>query len=243
MIMLRRWIDSLTQIIYPRICLACKNKIDGANKDAFVCPSCWEKAERNLPPFCGSCGRQLKKAHFPKNICPACSRTTFYFDRAFSPYVYSQTLKELIHEFKYKGKDYLGQMLGGLMIEFIKEYNVPVEYVDLIIPVPLHKSRLREREFNQAEVLAQALGAEFKKELLTKGLRRIRSTKTQTELPAHERALNVKGSFQVTDPSVIKNKNILLVDDVLTSGATSSEAAKALKDAGANIVFVLTLAN
>ncbi|MBM3250036.1 MAG: ComF family protein [Candidatus Omnitrophica bacterium] len=241
--MLRSWIDSLTEIIYPRTCLSCKKKIGGVKKDAFVCPACWEKAERNLPPFCRSCGRQLKKQGLSKNICPSCSRSAFYFDRAFSPYVYSSTVKDLIHEFKYKGKDHLGQGLGDLMADFIREYNLPLDCIDMIIPIPLHKSRLREREFNQAELLAKTVGARFKKDLLNKGLERIRPTRTQTELPAHERALNVRESFRVSDPSAVRDKNVLLIDDVFTSGATSSEAAKALKDAGAKIVFVLTLAN
>lgn len=130
------------------------------------------------------------------------------------------------------------------MIEFIKEYNLPVELVDFIIPIPLHKTRLREREYNQAQILSKHVALEFNKNLLANGLSRIRNTKTQTELADKERLLNVQGSFSVNNNrGEIKNKNILLVDDVLTTGATTSEAALTLKKAGANIVFVLTLAN
>jgi len=129
------------------------------------------------------------------------------------------------------------------MVEFIKEYNAPIDYVDFIIPIPLHKTKLREREFNQAEILSRHIAKEFRKCVLTDVLLRTRETKTQADLEMAERILNVRDSFSVTKHEQIRRKNILLVDDVLTTGATSSEAAKALKNAGANIVFVLTLAN
>lgn len=129
------------------------------------------------------------------------------------------------------------------MIEFIKEYSLPMDFINFIIPVPLHKTRLREREFNQAQVLSDYIAKEFNKDVLDDALMRCRYTKTQTELEESQRLLNVKGSFLVIKKGEIKSKNILLVDDVLTTAATSSEAAYVLKNSGANIVFVLTLAN
>lgn len=241
--MLRRLVNSLVDIVYPKMCLACRNKLGASSVDNIVCTECWEKIKRNLPPFCHSCGRRLEKLKFTKNICPSCLKVKLHFDRAFSPCVYEGVIKDLIHKFKYNGKDYLGLALSRLMIEFIKEYNLPIGYIDFIVPVPLHKIRLREREFNQAEILAKFIAQEFKKDLLTEALKRHRYTSTQTDLELSERLLNVKGSFSVTKLERVKGKNILLVDDVLTTGATSSEAAYTLKDAGANIVFVLTLAN
>lgn len=129
------------------------------------------------------------------------------------------------------------------MIEFIKEYNLPIDFIDFIIPIPLHKTRLREREFNQAQILSDYIALKFNKKVIPDNLRRSRYTKTQTELEENDRFLNVKDSFVIDKSSDIKGKNILLVDDVLTTAATSSEAAYALKSAGANIVFVLTLAH
>jgi len=145
--------------------------------------------------------------------------------------------------FKYKDKDYLGLTLSRLMVEFIREYNLPMDFIDLVVPVPLHKTKLREREFNQAEILSNHIASQFNKKLLPDALMRLRHTKTQTELEMDERMINVKGSFSAAKNKDLKGKNILLVDDVLTTGATSSEAAYALKNAGAHIVFVLTLAN
>jgi ComF family protein len=241
--MLRRLINGLTDIVYPKKCLACKDKLKNSSIDNLVCAQCWTGIKKNLPPFCSSCGRHLEKTNFAKAICPACQKNRHHFDRAFSPCVYTGAIKELIHEFKYKGKDYLGASLAKLMIEFIKEYDLPVRDLDFIVPMPLHKTRLREREFNQAEVLSRFIAAEFNKDLLTDTLIRHRPTKRQTDLETSQRLLNVKASFSVTGPDKLKGRNLLVIDDVLTTGATSSEAARALKEEGANIVFVLTLAN
>lgn len=241
--MLREFFETLVDLVYPKACLACKEKISNAPANKVVCDRCFAKIEKNLPPFCHCCGRRLDKRGFLKNICPVCRRKMLHFDRAFSPCLYSGVIKELIHEFKYKNKEFLGPVLGEFMLEFAREYNLPVDFVDFIVPVPLHKAKLREREFNQAQILAGCIAKEFKKDLLTDALLRTRNTKTQTNLETDERFENVKGSFSVSDNKYIKGKNILLVDDVLTTGATSSEAAFALKESGANIVFVLTLAN
>ncbi len=254
LIMLRGFISSLVDIIYPRICLVCKTNLKGISSvDNIICAQCWGKIKRNMPPFCHSCGRGLKNSNFTpplgagagftKNICPHCLKQKLHFDRAFSPCVYEGVIKELIHEFKYNNKDYLGIPLSRLMIEFIREYNLPMDCLDFIVPIPLHKTRLREREFNQAEILSKYIAKEFKKEVLTDVLQRHRHTKTQTDLELNQRLLNVMGSFSVVKVEDIKGKNLLIVDDVLTTGATASCAAYTLKGAGVNIVFVLTLAN
>ncbi len=129
------------------------------------------------------------------------------------------------------------------MIDFIKEYNLPIQYMDLIIPIPLHQVKLREREFNQALILSQYLGAAFNKEISSKNLLRDKNTKTQAELKDNERFSNVEKCFSAPGGNTLKNRNILLIDDVLTTGATASEAALTLKNSGANIVYVLTLAS
>jgi len=242
--MLKSLLKTIAEIIYPATCNACKTKLKNKPTiDNFVCLECWQKAKRNLPPFCYRCGRHLNANNLTKNICPSCVKREHYFDRAFSPCVYEGIMKKLIYEFKYNNKDYLGLPLSKFMIDFIKEYSLPIELMDFIIPIPLHKSRLREREFNQAQLLSNYIAAEFKRIILPGALKRIRNTKSQTELSDKERLSNIRESFSVDDGHDMKNKNILLVDDVFTTGATTSEAAFTLKEAGANIVFVLTLAN
>lgn len=242
MSMLRNFIRGLVNIAYPKVCLGCKCRLDASTTNEYVCSRCWSKIKKNTPPFCHSCGRHLEKNNRAKNICPECLKKKLHFDRAFSPCSYEGVIKNLIHEFKYNGKEHLAKPLSKIMADFIREYDLPINYLDLIIPMPLHKTRLREREFNQAEVLGRHIAAEFNKNLAPGALIRIRPTKTQTELAVEKRFMNVKESFAAGDID-LKNKNLLIVDDVLTTGATSSEAALALKNAGANIVFVLTLAN
>jgi len=150
---------------------------------------------------------------------------------------------KLLHEFKYSGKDYLGEILGNLMDTFIRDYQVPIQHLDFIVPIPLHKSRMRQREFNQAEILSRRIAREFHKEVLVDALARIRPTRTQTELDFPQRFQNVEKSFAVTRPELIKDTDLLLVDDVLTTGATSSQAARCLKEAGARKVILFTLAS
>ena len=243
MTMLRRFIQGLVDIAYPKTCLACKSKLDAQVNEEYICSRCRLSIKRNIPPFCSSCGRHLEKNNRNKNICSCCLKKGLSFDRAFSPCLYEGVIKELVHEFKYKGKVHLSKPLSKIMTDFITEYDLPIDYLDFIIPMPLHKTRLREREFNQAEILSRHIASEFNKHLAPDALIRHRLTRTQTELPTNKRYLNVKDSFSVTNNYDLKNKNVLLVDDVLTTGATSSEAAYTMKKAGANIVFVLTLAN
>lgn len=243
MLMLRRLIDGLVDIVYPKKCLACAKKLETRAKDDFICGQCWGEIKINTPPFCRLCGKRLDIKRSFKNICASCVRKPLGFDRAFSPCAYEGVLKELIHNFKYRNKDYLGPMLSRLMIDFIREYNLEMDYLDLIVPMPLSKARLREREFNQAEILGKHIAMEFDKELECSALLRPFSRKPQAELKHDERFANVSGSFALNKKIPLRGKNILLIDDVLTTGSTASEAAQTLKKGGANIVFVLTLAN
>lgn len=241
--MLKQFWQGLIDVVYPRVCLSCKRSLKNITSvENLVCCRCWDGLKRNIPPFCFSCGRHLDTGS-NSNICPGCREKKLYFDRAFSPCAYEGAARELIRQFKYNRKEYLAPALSSLMVEFIREYNLPVAETDFIVPIPLHKSRLRQREFNQAEALAGIIAAKFNKPLLPHALGRLRRTKTQTGLKDNERFLNVKGSFAAPENMNLKGKNILLIDDVLTTGATSSEAAYALKRGGANKVFVLTLAN
>lgn len=241
--MLSSLVKGFKDLIYPNLCLSCKNRIDSTQIQGLICVSCQDKIEKNLPPFCLRCGRHLDETAIRKNTCLHCANEKFYFDRAFCPCAYTGVIKNLIHAFKYDGKDYLSKPLGSIMNTFIKNYNLPIEYLDYIVPVPLHKGRQREREFNQARLLGQEIAGEFNKMLLNGVLIRNKPAKTQTELTPEARRKNVEMSFLVTKPDLIKGTNLLLIDDVLTTGATSNEAAKSLKSAGAKTVLLLTLAN
>jgi len=243
--MLKKHIRSFLDIIYPRSCIGCKKILKNtADLNNIACPACWLSIKKNRPPFCQRCGRSLDWKNSPHKVCKSCLKKELYFDRAFSACIYDGLTKELIHEFKYKGKDHLSKALSGLIIDFIREFNLPpLEYFDMLVPVPLHKNRLREREFNQSQLLAKDLSREFGLELSSDNLTRVRDTAKQAELTDEKRFMNVKNSFVLCDANKIKDKMIILVDDVLTTGATCSEAAKVLKDNGARTVFALTVAS
>ncbi|MEW6075443.1 MAG: ComF family protein [Candidatus Omnitrophota bacterium] len=233
----------LKDILYPPTCIACRKRLPEEDGDKPVCRHCYVSIKRNLPPFCYRCGRHLDIRHSVKNLCVECIRKTLHFDRALSPCKYEGVMKELIHAFKYRNKDYLGKDLGALMVDFIREYGFDMKPIDLVMPIPLYRSRMREREFNQAQLLGDCVAKAFNKEIFLHGLIRHRQTKPQAELQGQKRLQNIKGCFSLMNADLVKERNVLLIDDVLTTGATASEAASVLKKAGAHTVFVLTLAN
>lgn len=240
---LNNLIRGIIDLAYPENCLICKNKITPrVSTDRFVCAACWANIRINHPPFCHKCGRSLTRQESVKNLCVKCVKYPLAFDRAFSPCAYEGVIRELIHMFKYNSKDYLGPLLSGIMNDFIKEYNLPMRIFDAILPIPLHKTRQREREFNQSFILSQYISREFNIPVTEKLLLRTRNTRTQTELKDTDRFQNICESFAIDGRGHLKGKNLLLVDDVFTTGATCSEAARTLKQAGANIVYCITLA-
>ncbi len=152
--------------------------------------------------------------------------------------IYGEAVAEAIHLFKYSGKADWAVPLGRLMASRVGEFGS----VDAIVPVPLHPRRLREREFNQSLLLAWEVGKRCGAPVLADHLRRLRWTKPQVELSGGERRKNVRRAFGVHNTHGIQGRSILVVDDVLTTGATVNECAHALKRAGARKVFILTLA-
>ena len=152
--------------------------------------------------------------------------------------LYEGVLKEAIHKFKFNGKKRLSGMLGQLMVEHLKCGEIPINDIDLIIPVPLSRQRERERGYNQSRLLADVISRAFNVRMDDVSLKKTKDIKPQFELKREERFLNIIGAFR---SGPLYEKSLLLVDDIYTTGATVAEAAKALKDAGARKVHVLTL--
>jgi competence protein ComFC len=237
-------LNHLLNIVYPKTCLVCHKPLENNAIDNLLCFNCWQGIKKNRPPFCVICGRQIRGVRVSERVCPNCQGKNFSFDRTLSPCIYEGVIRELIHKFKYQSKDYLSSLLTRLLIEFICQYQINLELFDLIIPIPLHKIRLREREFNQAELIARKVTEEFPLPLSASNLWRKHHRQAQMELEEmSERWKNIKGCFALRNPAEVKGKNIILIDDVLTTGATCSEAASVLKAAGAGSIWVLTLAN
>lgn len=155
--------------------------------------------------------------------------------------VYDGVLRSAIHRFKFKKRKNLADPLGILLVKYLSSNPaLEVKEIDVIIPVPLHRKRLRERGFNQAELLARVVSKYYEKPVVS-ALERTKNTKAQFDLPRAERFKNITGAFKVADPKGVYNKRILLLDDIYTTGATIAECSKALRTAGARRVEILTL--
>ena len=192
-------------------------------------------------PICSRCGFPFPTIARPaeaggQRLCASCLSHEPPFTRSRQWGYYEGTLREAIHKFKYEGKTALAEPLGDWLAALAsKECH-------LIIPVPLHKRRLRERGFNQSLLLAKRLGRALKLPVDYQSLIRTRPTPPQINLSREERLRNVRGAFAIGDRSKVSGRSILLIDDVITSGATVGECARTLLKAGAASVEVLALA-
>jgi ComF family protein len=191
---------------------------------------------------CERCGDVLISTQVPERWqCGRCRRGLTQYDFCRSYGIYDGLLRQVIHRFKYGHRVRLGKRLN-LLLHFAWEQWPEFQEADLILPVPLHRRRQWERGFNQSEMLARLLAQDVRK-LFQRGLLiRVRNTPSQTGLSRRQRRLNVEGAFEVRKPARVKNKACLLVDDVLTTGATLNETATVLKRWGARKILVLTLA-
>ncbi len=191
---------------------------------------------------CPSCGVPFGSAetlaHSPGYVCGRCRQSPPDYDQALSIGYFEGPLREAIHQFKYGPCRSLGRHLSEWMIGNLRF----VSELDLVVPVPLHKKRLRQRGFNQALMLAHGVSRAKAIPLSFDNLVRIRATRPQVELSAEERVKNVAGAFALKRPKDVKGKRALIIDDVFTTGATMNECAAVLKKAGASGVIALTLA-
>ncbi len=239
--MFKDLVQGLKSLVYPPHCLVCWNHVTAHSPGPGVCPPCQAAIIANRPPFCRKCSRHLG-AHINQRHCRQCRNAKPSFDFAWSACLYEDPLKELIHRFKYGQKTQLRRLFAEIIVSFIKEYDLDIAQFDVIVPIPLSSTRSRERGYNQAQLLAQELAKAFSIPLAENNLQRIRHTDPQSLLDEKQRWTNIKGAFTIRKLKNLRRKNILLVDDLLTTGATASEAARTLKDAGVGTVGVLTLA-
>lgn len=208
----------------------------------FFCRSCWTTIKPFAGPACPHCGlpfaSDVALTYSPDHRCLSCRQHPPAFTRAWACYVYEPPLQQAIHLFKYRSKVVLTRALGTLLRH---AWHRPTD-ADILMPVPLHASRLREREYNQSLLLADELNRDLRLPLMYDNLVRLRATPPQTELSRSERLANLRRCFAVRRPAEIAGKRVLLVDDVMTTGTTVNECAKVLRKAGADEVYVVTLA-
>jgi len=228
---------SFVNLFYPLHCAGCKIPLDPLN-DPGICISCEAGIQLNPGPYCAKCGRPMPIAG---DTCDECKKIHFYFSVARSACLYEGTLKELIHLFKYKGKIALSKIFSRRMAEFLKSNIYMIDGIDLVTSVPMHGRQVMDRDFNHANVLAANIAKESGIRF-TDTLEKYLATRRQNELSRQERLSNLTGAFRIKRGASLGGLRILLVDDVMTTGATCSVCAKTLLDAGCSEVRCLTLA-
>lgn len=216
-------------LLFPRWCLGCGKEGD------FICPACRRALPRITPPLCPLCGRHQINA----NLCPACVGWETAIDGIRAPFKFEGAIRQAIHGLKYNNLRALAPLLGGWLDDYLRANPLPAE---VLVPVPLHPKRLRERGYNQSRLLAREMAKLSGLPLADDCLVRRRQTDPQARTTsAEQRRDNVAGAFSCRDRR-LEDKRVLLIDDVSTSGATLDACARALKEAGASSVWGLVLA-
>lgn len=239
MFSVKPFFTALLDVILPPICHICHSFIPNANT-LHICPACRDNLPLALSPLCPVCGIPFIGTG-EDHRCGACLANPPHFDTARAPFLYEGPIRDLIHSFKYSQKTHLRNPLALLTLEEAGVFLLDRK-PHLIVPVPLHRSRLRQRGFNQAVLLGRVLSHHLSLPMLTDALVRTRPTEPQIALSAAERRTNVKGAFAIHKAARIVGKRILLLDDVMTTGSTMDECAKELKKAGADTVIAVTIA-
>ena len=231
-------LGALVSLLYPPVCTIC-----GANirAGAYLCDHCEGKAIRIVAPFCQKCTEPFEGAITGAFTCANCAHRTIHYDAAVAAYRSRGIVREIVHGFKYGRQIYLRHLVARWLYAALDDERLRERRFDIIVPVPLHPTRQRERGFNQASLLAESLSAQIStpaKPLLE----RIRYTTTQTALDRAERMENLHNAFHLRKNADVRGLRVLLIDDVLTTGSTLSECARVLKRAGATSVHAATAA-
>lgn len=228
--------------LFPSPCRICGSLLTNIAR-LPVCGSCLAQLQpQSTADLCLICGErisQLPRAQAEPTICGLCQRARPPYQRASAFGSYDGTLRELLHLFKYERVKPAAKVLGALLTDATQSLAVTEATV---VPVPLHRAKLRERGFNQSEMIAEVAARELGFVMETSILHPKRPTVSQTGLTRHQRRANIRGAFEVKRAERITDRDVLLVDDVFTTGTTASECARVLLRAGARQVFVATVA-
>jgi competence protein ComFC len=231
-------LEAAISLLYPATCTICGKNVRAGE---YLCNACEAKAVRIMAPFCKTCSEPFEGSITSAFTCANCAHRMIYFDAAVAVYRGRGIVREIIHEFKYARQIHLRHLVARWLRAALDDDRLRDCHFDLIVPVPLHPARERERGFNQAGLLAESLSMQVS--ISTKPLlERIRYTTTQTALDRSERMENLHSAFRLRKNADVRGLRVLLIDDVLTTGSTLSECARVLKRAGAISVYAATAA-
>ncbi len=242
--------NPLLNVMLPRRCLACGIQLGSGPATAALCAPCWGQVTFLGDPQCAACGWPFGQPQPPGALCAACTAAPPLYDRARAVMRYGDLSGPLIQGFKHGDRTHAAPAFGAWLARAGSDL---VREADILVPVPLHRRRLAQRRFNQAALLAHAIAHAVGRQMPAEpsppivavdALRRARPTPSQRGLGPAARARNVRGAFVVAgrDAPRVPDAHIVIVDDVLTTGATVTECARQLRAAGAAAVDVLTLA-
>lgn len=223
-------------IILPPLCAGCRAPVSDPH---LLCAACWQGLSFVAAPFCQRCGIPFEVEIDEALTCDACLSFSPAFDRARAPLVYDAASRPLILRLKHADQMHLAQTFAPLLRGAGAEL---LARADLLVPVPLARWRLWRRRYNQSAELARSLARLTGVPAALQAVKRVRATPSQGGLNREQRRKNVKKAFAVPDAALVRQKTIVLIDDVMTSGATAHECAQVLKAAGAARVDVLAVA-
>ena len=230
-----------TRLLLPSDCATCDQPLTN-DPIPFFCQRCWGYIRPLQGPACPRCRRPFASTaattYSPTHECHDCRTRNPHYAQVWAAYAYIPPLQDAIALFKYRGKVALADSLGMLLARAVP----PDLDIDLLMPVPLHPNRLRQREFNQSLLLADRVGPVFQRPVSYRNLLRTIDSDPQITLPRSARLQNLRMAFALRHPREVAGKRVLLIDDVFTTGTTVNECAKVLLEADAREVAVLALA-
>ncbi len=232
---LQQTLETAITFLYPAQCRVCEKPL-GLESVPYMCDACWNDMPLIEPPWCEMCGTPNTE-----DVCDECATTPPPFGKLRTIAFYEVALQQAIHLFKFEKRTTLAKPLAQLMIRHISNDFNMADY-DFILPIPIHKKRLRERGFNQATLLANGIAKTKNIPVVTDVLVRHKNTSPQSSLDREARQTNIVGAFELQRKEVVQDKRILVLDDVFTTGATVREAVKVLWNADPVEIDVLTLA-
>jgi len=231
-------LDALGDLIFPPHCAVCETAIDSGE---WLCSACLKEVRPLRPPRCEACSHPLSGEIPSRFVCPNCRDAPFEFEFAAAALRAGGSAREMIHRLKYAGERRLAEPLGSWLVDALADDRFGDFDIDLLVPVPLHPTRRRDRGYNQSALLA-AVASRHTGIPWSEALQRTRYTETQTHLDRIHRMRNLQEAFQVRQNANVKHLRIALIDDVLTTGSTLDGCARALLAAGAERVAAATVA-